>query len=270
MIGFIGVAALALATVAPVQTPASDRLLEATGVKLHIQCEGDRKPGVPLVLLEAGAGNSAKTWRDVFGPIAQFARVCAYDRPGLGTSAQTPQPRRPMDIIATLHALLAAAREPAPYVMVGHSWGGEIVRLYAMHYPTDVVGLVLIDSSHEDQVRRFAAVTPVPPPGNGGRFGVTPPVAPEQADLLAMGAELSKNPWHGNIPLVVLTRTPPADPQADLRGQIWQELQKDLATRSPQAEHIVATKSGHYVQNDEPPLVIDAVRQVVAKATIRG
>ena len=269
MTGFIGAAALAIAIAASAQTPTSDRVLDAAGVKLHIQCEGDRKAGAPLVLLEAGAGNSANTWRDVFGPIGQIARVCAYDRPGLGTSAQTPQPRRPMEIIETLHALLGAAGERAPYVMVGHSWGGEIVRLYAMHYPTEITGLVLIDSSHEDQVQRFAAVTPAAPSGNGGRFGVTPPVIPEQADLVAMGAELGKSPWHGNIPLVVLTRTPPVDPRADPRGAIWQELQKELATRSPQAEHVVATKSGHYVQNDEPQLVIDAVRRVVAKATTR-
>ena len=265
MIAFITATVLALATHAPVQAPASDRLLDAAGLKIHIQCEGDRKTGAPLVLLEAGAGNSAKTWRDVFAPIAQFARVCAYDRPGLGTSEQTPQPRLPLDIIATLHALLAAAGERAPYLMVGHSWGGEIVRLYTMQYPAEVAGLVLIDSSHEEQVKRFAAVPPPTPPGGGGRFGVTPPTPPEQADLVSMGAELSKQPWHANIPLVVLTRTPPTDPQADPRGAIWQELQRELATRSPQGEQIVAPKSGHYIQNDEPSLVIDAVRRVVRK-----
>ena len=267
MSAFVAAAVLAFATTSPFQTPASDRLLDAAGVKIHIQCQGDRKAGAPLVLLEAGAGNSARTWRDVFAPIAQFARVCAYDRPGLGTSEQTPQPRLPLDIIATLHALLGKAGERAPYVMVGHSWGGEIVRLYAMQYPAEIVGLVLIDSSHEEQVKRFAAIAPAAPPGNGGRLGVTPPSAPppEQADLVTMGAELSKKPWHANIPLVVLTRTPPADPQADPRGQVWQELQRELATRSPQGEQIVAQKSGHYVQNDEPALVIDAVRRVLRK-----
>jgi pimeloyl-ACP methyl ester carboxylesterase len=244
--------------------PASDRLLDAAGVQIHIQCDGDRKTGAPLVLLEAGAGNGARTWRDVFAPIAQFARVCAYDRPGLGTSEQTPQPRLPLDIIATLHALLAAAGEGAPYVMVGHSWGGEIVRLYAMQYPAEVVGLVLIDSSHEEQVKRFAAIAPAAPAANGGRFGVAPPSPPpEQANLETMGAELSKQPWHANIPLVVLTRTPPADLQADPRDGVWQELQRELTTRSPQGEQIVAAKSGHYIQNDEPSLVIDAVRRVV-------
>ena len=77
---------------------------------------------------------------------------------------------------------------------------------------------------------------------------------------------MSASPRRANIPLVVLTRTAPADPQGDPRGAIWQELQRELATRSPQAEHIVAPKRGHYIQNDEPALVIDAVRRMVAKA----
>jgi pimeloyl-ACP methyl ester carboxylesterase len=66
--------------------------------------------------------------------------------------------------------------------------------------------------------------------------------------------------------LVVLTRTAPPATNQDERLNVWQELQRELATRSPQAEHIVATKSGHYIQNDEPSLVIEAVRRVVLKA----
>jgi pimeloyl-ACP methyl ester carboxylesterase len=259
--------ALSLSLVPLVQPPASDRVVLASGLNLHVRCDGDRIAGAPMVVLEAGAGNSANTWRDVFGPIAQFARVCAYDRPGLGGSQSAPQPRLPMDIIATLHALLAATGERPPYVMAGHSWGGEIVRLYATQYPAEVVGLVLIDSSHEEQVKRFAAVAPQAAAAN--QVAPRPPAAapPELADLETMGAELSKTRWHADLPLVVLTRTAPPATNQDERLNVWQELQRELATRSPQAEHIVAAKSGHYIQNDEPSLVIDAVRRVVAKAS---
>jgi pimeloyl-ACP methyl ester carboxylesterase len=256
--------ALSMSLAPVVQTSASDRVVAAAGLDLHVRCDGERIAGAPMVVLEAGAGNSANTWRDVFGPIAQFARVCAYDRPGLGGSQPAPQPRAPLDISRTLHALLAATGERPPYVMAGHSWGGQIVRLYATQYPTEVVGLVLIDSSHEEQVKRFAAVAPPaaasPPPSPPG-------AAPREiADLETMGAELSKDRWHANLPLVVLTRTPPSATNQDERLNVWQELQRELATRSPQAEHIVAAKSGHYIQNDEPSLVIEAVRRVVAKA----
>jgi pimeloyl-ACP methyl ester carboxylesterase len=166
--------------------------------------------------------------------------------------------------VETLHALLAAAGERAPYVMAGHSYGGMIVRLYASRYPGEVAGLVLVDSSHEEQMKRFAALPPTVMKGPA-----TPPI-PEQFDIIGMSAELSRANWHANIPLVVLTRTDRAAPGSeDPRGAIWQELQKELATRSPQAEHIVATDSGHYIQNDQPALVIDAVKRVVAAASKR-
>ncbi len=260
-------ATVALAASMSMQASVSDRLIDVGGLTLHVRCAGTRQAPAPMVILEAGAGNSANTWKDVWAPIAGFARVCAYDRPGLGTSQQTTQPRRPLDIIATLHGLLNAAGEQPPYVMAGHSWGGEIVRLYATRYPSEIVGLVLIDSSHEEQVKRFSAVAPAPPAASGARPGAGPP--PEQADLEAMGAELSKRPWRANIPLVVLTRTPPVATDIDPRGRIWQELQQELATRSPQAEHIIAGKSGHYIQNDEPALVFDAIRRVVDGAAKR-
>jgi pimeloyl-ACP methyl ester carboxylesterase len=274
MVPFVAAAALALSAAVPTPAPPTDRLFDAGGVALHIRCDGDRRTGAPLVVLEAGAGNSAKTWSDVFAPIAAFARVCAYDRQGMGTSERTPESQGVKAVVDSLHALLIAANERPPFVMAGHSYGGALVRLYAMLYPADVTGLVLIDSSHEDQLRRFAALPPPPPSPPPAAMTAVPglpaaavPQLGEKIDLPGMEREMSKTPWRGNIPLVVLTRTPSADPNADPRGQVWQELQRELATRSPQGEQIVAKKSGHYIQNDEPTLVIDAVRRVVAKAT---
>jgi pimeloyl-ACP methyl ester carboxylesterase len=274
MIALIAAAGLALSAATPFQTSASDRLVDAAGVKLHIHCDGVRAPGAPVVVLEAGAGNSARTWNDVFAPIAQFARVCAYDRQGMGASERTPNPQGFGDVVDTLHALLLAADERPPVVMAGHSYGGALIRLYAARYPSEVTGLVLIDSSHEDQLRRFAELPPPPAPPAPAAMSASPglpaPVVQqmtETIDLPGMEREMTKTAWRANIPLVVLTRTPPADPHDDPRGQIWQELQRELATRSPQGKQIVAKKSGHYIQNDEPPLVIDAVRRVVAKAS---
>jgi pimeloyl-ACP methyl ester carboxylesterase len=268
LVSLIAVTAVALAAAAPPQTSASDRLVDAGGVTLHMQCDGARAAGHPVVVLEAGAGNSAKTWRDVFAPIAQFARVCAYDRQGLGTSGRTAAPQSGVEAVETLHALLQAAGEQPPYVLAGHSYGGMLVRLYATRYPSEVAGLVLVDSSHEEQLTRFGALTPPPP------TLVPQPVSPEQIDLAGTSRELARAPWRATIPLVVLSRglwfkTPPAtpDPQADARLAIWQELHRELATRSPQAELQVAAHSGHYIQNDEPSLVIEAIRRVVAKTT---
>jgi pimeloyl-ACP methyl ester carboxylesterase len=263
-------AALALtAALATSDAARVDRMIDAAGVALHIVCAGERQPRAPLVVLEAGAGNSAATWKDVIGPIAQSARVCAYDRQNLGSSQQVDAQLTGAGHAAALHALLEAAHEPAPYVMAGHSYGGMIVRLFATRYPGEVAAIVLVDSSHEEQVSRFSILPPPPPAA--APAGTS---ARERVDIVATSAELAAAPWHAGIPLIVLSRglwlkTPPAvpDPLAYARLGIWQDLHRELATRSPQGEVVVASGSGHYIQNDEPQIVIDAVRRAIARTS---
>jgi pimeloyl-ACP methyl ester carboxylesterase len=101
-----------------------DRSVDAAGVTLHIVCAGERRPRQPMVILEAGAGNTAATWRDVFAPVAQFARVCAYDRQNLGTSARVEAQPTGRGHAEALHALLQAADEPPPYVSPGTRTAG--------------------------------------------------------------------------------------------------------------------------------------------------
>jgi pimeloyl-ACP methyl ester carboxylesterase len=234
-------------------------------------CSGTRAAGAPVVVLEAGAGNGAETWAKVQPPIAEFTRVCAYDRPALRRhwkNGEPPAAPTPAAVIDTLDGALSQAGEHPPYILVGHSYGGLIVRLYATRFPDRVKGLVLVDSSHEDQTRRFAALDPsaAPPPP-------APAAArPEILDFEAVSAELRAQPWRANIPLLVLTRgnagaanpaTPP-DAGALARYEVWVALHDELATRSPLADHVIARHSGHYIHNDEPRLVIDGIRRIVA------
>jgi pimeloyl-ACP methyl ester carboxylesterase len=102
-------------------------------------------------------GDSFVSWRKVQPQIAGFTRVCSYDRAGLGYSEPSDQPRTSKVIAAELHALLRAAGITSPYVLVGHSMAGYDVRLYASSYPSQVVGMVLVDASHPDQENRFPA-----------------------------------------------------------------------------------------------------------------
>jgi pimeloyl-ACP methyl ester carboxylesterase len=255
--------ALLLMTIAGA-TP-TDRQISIGGRQLHLRCEGERRPNAPLVVLEAGAGNDADTWRNTQTPISAFTRVCAYDRPGLGSSDRLSEPESPIAIVDRLRALLAAAEEPAPYVLVGHSYGGMLIRLYASRYAADVVGMVLVDSAHEDQLRRFAAIPGAPPPER----------TREQIDLPGVSAVLLTQHWHTSIPLVVLSRGrmgPPeraADPLVQALYRTWMDMQLELASRSSHSEHIIAATSDHYIQNEDPPLVIDAVRRVVASVADR-
>jgi len=271
------------------------------GRRMYLECRGS---GGPTVILEAGYGNNAQIWdaivlepnsdeTAVLPGVAAFTRVCAYDRPGttagpehLSRSDPVPQPRTAADAVADLHALLTAADVPSPYVLVGHSFGGLIVRLYAATYPAEVAGLVLVDASHEDYNSRIRAVLTadqwvaldglsreVPP-----EFADYPEL--ERMDLDASFAQLrtaaAAEPLPP-LPLIVLTRVVPqdADLPPELRAKlppdfpwdaietVWQELQAELAALVPGARQVIATESGHYIQVEQPELVIEAVRQVV-------
>lgn len=128
--------------------PPIGQMVDIGGYRLHLYCQGQ---GSPTVIMETGQGGFGLSWALVQPEVAQTHRVCVYDRAGLGWSDPSPRPRTVEVMVDELHLLLANAGIPGPYVLVGHSLGGMIVRLYAHHYPQDVVGMVLVDSSHEDQ-----------------------------------------------------------------------------------------------------------------------
>jgi pimeloyl-ACP methyl ester carboxylesterase len=147
--------------------------------------------------------------------------------------------------------------------------------LYAALYPKEVAGLVLVDSSHEEQFERFEALmTPEQVEQSRARRASMP----EGVDTTAVRAEVAALRWRADIPLVVLVHgvvmkdmIPPgwSEQQLAERERVWRELQQEMARRSPQGRVIIAEKSGHYIQNDQPDLVIDAVRRVVESVRSR-
>jgi len=127
--------------------PAPGQLVDVGGYKLHINCVGQ---GDPTVILEAGIGDYSLNWAYVQPEIAKSTRVCSYDRAGYGWSEASPNRRTASTEVEELHILLANANISGSYVMVGQSLGGMLVRMYAHNYPDEVVGLVLVDSTHEE------------------------------------------------------------------------------------------------------------------------
>jgi pimeloyl-ACP methyl ester carboxylesterase len=274
------------------------------GRRLWLECRGQ---GGPTVVLEAGAGSSAAIWDTMALPpdsvatavlpgVATFTRVCAYDRPGTvldadhrGRSDPVPMPRTAADAVADLHALLNAAGEPGPYVLVGHSFGGIVARLYAATYSDEVAGLVLVDASHEEQNARYKEALTAEQWAAFERLQQqVPPDLAEYADLERIDFEASfaqmreaaaERPLPP-LPLAVLTHgiplgdelppealsALPADFPWDNFEAVWQALQADLAALGPEARQVTAAESGHYIQLQQPDLVIEAVRAVVEAA----
>ncbi|MFL9455963.1 MULTISPECIES: alpha/beta fold hydrolase [Nostocales] len=130
--------------------PPQGELVDIGGFRLHINCMGQ---GTPTVVMDAGAGSPSITWGLVPSEIAKFTRVCIYDRAGFGWSEPNLRvSRTSQQSVDELHTLLNKAEIKPPYILVGHSLGGANMRLYANQYQEDVVGLVLVDSVHENQM----------------------------------------------------------------------------------------------------------------------
>jgi len=288
------------------QYPAPGQLVDVGRYKLHINCMGQ---GSPTVILEAGLGNYSLYWAHVQPEVARFTRVCSYDRAGYGWSEPSPYPRTAIVEVEELHTLLVTANVEGPYIMVGHSMGGMLVRVYANNYPDEVVGMVLVDSLHEERFIRNPELTKLNQDSAGqfrmfallsstGMLALAPqtisnPGLPADAFaqyqaitatteggetfLAEMNAmEESSAEVHalkitsfGNLPLIVLSagRWDAISLLSDAKNQkIWKELQveqSELVALSSDSKQIIAKQSGHFIQLDQPDLVIDAIREMV-------
>jgi pimeloyl-ACP methyl ester carboxylesterase len=289
------------------QNPMPGRLLTVSGSTMHIDCmgqgsmgQGSTGQGSPTVILESGLGDSYISWRKVQPEIAKFARVCSYDRAGLGFSDASSRPRTSNVIAEELHALLQAAAIAPPYILVGHSMGGYDVRLYASLYRSEVAGMVLVDASHPDQENRFPPelknmegswqrealfveyTMPFGLPRIMGLCDPDPPVRAAEcnfhsareglAEMKAFSESAKQTASTGSLgdmPLAVLSHDPDkpsAELPADLARQTndaWEKMQEELGHLSTRGTQTVAKNSAHYIQIDRPEVVIDAVRSVL-------
>jgi pimeloyl-ACP methyl ester carboxylesterase len=134
--------------------PPPGQLVDVGGYKMHIYCIGENTGGRPTVVFETGlggVGSTSSAWSVVQPEIAKTTRACAYDRAGLGWSDPGPRPRDAKQIASELHTLLQNSHTPGPYVLVGWSYGGLYIRVYANQYRDEVTGMVLVDSSSPEQ-----------------------------------------------------------------------------------------------------------------------
>ena len=236
---------------------AEQRLIPIGDRRVSINCDGKTGHSATVVLM-AGGGRTAKDWNDVQPTVAGFTRVCSYDRAGLGDSEKTLQMQSVGEIVEDLHAVLQAAREASPYVLVAHSIAGIYARDFETRFPHETLGMVLLDSSHEEQAMRLQEL-----------LNPSIPAPVKMVELQGFFSQPGKRlQWQTDVPLVVLAhgKTSPSPGLTDLQSEawerIWRELQQDLAMRSPHGQFRIADKSGHFIHVDQPDLVIQAIRDV--------
>ena len=255
-------------TAAASATPTGvSRFVDVGGHRLWMECQGT---GSPAVVLEGGLGVYSGTWFAVMPAVASGTRVCRYDRAGLGQSDAGPKPRTSRRMVTELHTLLTKAHVSGPYVLVGHSLAGLNVHLYASTYPKEVAGLVLVDAVHPDLDRRIEKLLSARQVAQrradlelnqeGIRF----------ADILTSEAQVRVARPVPDVPLVVLRHGLPFEGGSNWPTEavekLWAELQNDLAKLTPRSQVIVAAKSHHRIQEDEPGVVSAAIEQVVRAA----
>jgi pimeloyl-ACP methyl ester carboxylesterase len=303
--------------------PAPGRLVDVGGGRrLQLDCRGT---GSPVVIFESGLDTlGSLSWTRVQAEVAKTTRACSYSRAGIMWSdpaSGTFDIRREVE---DLHNALAAAGEKPPFVMVGHSLGGPYVLSYTGRYGRDVAGLVFVDASHPDQVARLRATIGRDLDRGSGlikaadslawsgavrlfapKGSVAPNHAPPHTALVAaawqpqsvhaavresnsLSETLTVSGQYrrlGDRPLVVLTRTATAPPEALKAMRLsadegrrldaeWRAMQDDEATWSTRSRHQAVPEASHYIQFDQPQVVIaavrDVVRQVQVDASTRG
>jgi len=271
--------------------PPPGKLVEVNGQRLHMLCKGNMGP---TVVIEQGAGELSRFWWPLQDEIAKFARVCTYDRAGYAWSETARGARTVEERVEDLHSLLAKGDIPGPYLLVAHSYGGMIVRDFATKYPGEVAGLVLVDTPEERSIfdrevlafyakarmlNRVAAVA--------ARFGALRLLRnfvaldkygfwltrPDEFsalcdDLLSFeripeARRSSKAAGSfGTLPMIVITHGLAFPGPFAVLEKNWNEGQEHLANLSARGELMTAAKSNHMVHDDEPELVIDAIRRL--------
>jgi len=276
--GFIDILQVSLAPPTIVSRGRYSGLFDIGDRELFLNCLGHGRPTVVF------QGGGTVDWFDLQKRLSRVTRVCSFDRPNgpWSRSEHAPTPRTARDINADLHDALEAADVPEPYVLAGHSNGGLFSLLYASDYRREVGGLVLIDAVHPEYYRRRLRLLKKLLPRDTWLAlkrdaGKIPPELfdPERLDIVASQAQTRRS-LHDSplrrMPLFVLTHGrldpyfyPPEWP-ADAEERLWRVLQNELANLLPNSRHVVARRSGHDIQLDQPDLVIRAIRNVVQAA----
>ncbi len=251
----------------PFVASAQPRMLNIGDRRLAVYCDGEAARSPTVILIPAG-GRTAKDWANVQPAVSSFARVCSYDHANFGESDKAPVPLQSVDeVVDDLHAWLKASREKAPFILVAESIAGIYARRFVTKYAGETAGLVFVDSSHEEQLLRLHELDPQGPAPDD--------LAARLGFYVKPGERLE---WRTELPLIVLGRGKPverrardgSDSQTNRMTEeqfaawerIWRGFQEDLAKRSTHGEFRLAEQSGHFIQRDQPDLVIQAIRDL--------
>lgn len=237
-----------------------EMFIQISDFKLFAKLSGENN-GKPTIVMDAGYGGDSKVWDPIISDISMPTEVLIYDRAGLGKSEKSSNPRTSREIVKELNELLNKAKINRPYILVGHSFGGLNMRLYATEFPKEVAGLILVDSTPEEYIEKF-----LPSMSKEFQKAYYKQFVYESNydEFLESFKQIKESRRQLNVPLIVLSAGK-KDHYSRKSQELWNEMQKEIFEISSHSELIIAENSAHYVQNDEPDLVIDAIERMIEK-----
>lgn len=232
--------------------------------KLYAKLYGVKKDK-PTVVMDAGYGDYSKAWVSVIPEISMLTEVVVYDRAGLGKSEKSSNPRTSHEMVKELKELLTVMKIKPPYILVGHSYGGVNTRIYATEYPDDVAGLILVDSTPENYKEAFLPTMPTDFQEAYNKQFIYEGSYDEFMESLQ---QLKQTRRPLNVPLIVLSAGKKAHYSKESQ-ELWNDIQKEILDISAKSELIIAENSAHYIQNDEPVVVISAIKRILSDGILR-
>ncbi|MGD6831138.1 alpha/beta fold hydrolase [Sutcliffiella halmapala] len=228
---------------------------------LYTKLYGERTNN-PTVIMDAGYGDYSKAWEPIIPDISKATQVLVYDRAGLGKSAKSTKstnPRTSIHMVGELKELLTKLDIKPPYILVGHSFGGVNVRIFAEHFPEDVAGMVLVDTTPEEYRERF-----LPTMSEEFQAAYNQQFTHEgnYDEFMKSLNQLKGCNRKLEVPVMVLAAGKKAHYSKESQ-ELWNAMQRELVDISTNGELVMAENSAHYIQNDAPDVVIRAIKRLL-------
>ena len=277
------------------QAAVQNSMVDVGGHKLYVQLAGTARPGIATVVFESGLGSPVGLWLRVQKTIAESTLTIAYDRSGINKSELGKETPTVPYIVSALHTLLGKLEAPAPYILVGHSWGGPIIHRFAATYPNEVAAIVYVDPTDwtqtkadmsalwqkagvkddDDMMMKMLEKMPGVPPGILAEAKEVARLQKDGFDELRRGGDAP------DVPTFVLLggkrdpqppgQTFPGDMDAYFKAGMEQRIAHfgRMLQQKTEGKLVLTSKSGHFVHSSEPDLVVWAIRQALSAAAAK-
>lgn len=222
-----------------------------------------QRTSAPSVIFIAGLGDNFETWKKVQDRISDVTSTLSYTRASIGRSSVAPVPQTCQDLVEELSELLQELDVKKPYLLVGHSFGGLMARLYASLYPLDICGMILVDAAPEFKELAYEQVLPENLIAGNREYLENPSLNRENIDKMQSYKQIVDHKRQIDLPLTIIARGLPDRGEEGWPSQkileIEQNLQKELKKLSTSSKFRIASHSGHYIHHDEPEIVIEEI-----------